>query len=75
MAQGNKAYATFVSFSGRAATVSFIVLSPANEQIPPFNANAAANFDYGDSNNAIQQSVADAIRTVASDPGLDVNFL
>lgn len=75
MAQGNKAYATFVSFGSGNAVVSFVVLSPDNEHVPPFNATASAEFNYGDSINAIQMAVVDVVRTVAGDPDLDVNFL
>lgn len=81
MPQGNKAYVVINDVSNGTVGAEFgfagfryLVLQPDNT-IAVIGTVGAAPFSYGDSNQAIRESVASAIRDAVSDQDLDVNFV
>lgn len=81
MAQGNKAYVVVtnvdsgtVGAQGAGVAFSFVVLAPDNTTVLTTD-ETSATFAYGDSEQGIRELIADQVRSLGGDPGLDVTFI
>jgi hypothetical protein len=85
MATGNKAYVVINGdvqaadpTTGATVGFSYMILDSGNSFVTPPGAGSIelrAPFNYGDSDQAIRQSVVSVVRDAVSDPDLDVNFI
>lgn len=76
MPQSNKAYVTIASFQGSGGTPNNPRVTSSTYVVSTgSNSGVQVGFSYGDSDQAIRQAIADAIRSRESDSSLDVNFV
>jgi len=78
VAQAHKAYVAITSV-GRGdhgiVSYSLVVVNPDNTTDPDVSTSGSVIFNYGDSNHAIREAIAEEARVQAGDPDIDVNFV
>jgi hypothetical protein len=81
MAQNNKAYVVITGIDigsgpGAYAQVKYAILTPDDQPASSSGGTSTeALFHYGDSDEAIRQSIVEKIRSQENDPDLDIDFV